>query len=443
MRPPSYVVYLLACADGTLYCGIARDVQARIAEHAAGKGARYTRGRGPFVLLATRRCRDQSLALRIEYAVKQLPRAEKLALVAEPARLERIARRALRQRASRRMAPTTVAGRLVQLAFAIGVLLRAIPAQAAAPISIWFRATDDCPNGEAFVTRLSAHAVEGQIASVGDRIDFVVTLGKKDGQSSAVLERQSSEGTVALRELRGPSCDAVAEALALTLALTVDPDATPRDDGSQHPVATAVVTPAATEPAVPAAAATAGGATPDHIVADERNDRPRRARWLVGLLGSVDTIISGAPLWGGAAFVELHSTRGLKPSARLSFVAGTAKDPIPNVRLTLVTGRLEGCPVFLGSSVAIGACAALDLGALGASSSAAGGHSDSSFWSALSGITRLRYLSPDAGWYAELQGSLTVPFTRYRITGEEPGRTLAEVRAVGVGLGAGAGVSWQ
>jgi len=102
MRPLSYVVYLLACADGTLYCGIARDVQARIAEHAAGKGARYTRGRGPFVLLATRRCRDQSLALRIEYAVKQLPRAEKLALVGEPGRLERVARRALRQRASRR-----------------------------------------------------------------------------------------------------------------------------------------------------------------------------------------------------------------------------------------------------------------------------------------------------------------------------------------------------
>jgi putative endonuclease len=102
MTTRGYVVYLVRCGDGTLYCGIARDVSARLAEHAAGKGARYTRGRGPFVLLATRRCRDRSLALRIEYAVKQLPRAEKLALVAAPTGLARIARRALRQRAASR-----------------------------------------------------------------------------------------------------------------------------------------------------------------------------------------------------------------------------------------------------------------------------------------------------------------------------------------------------
>lgn len=104
----SYVVYLVQCGDGTLYCGIARDVGVRLAQHAAGKGARYTRGRGPFVLLATRRCRDRSLALRIEHAVKQLPRAQKLALAAAPARLARIARRALRLRAaSRRQPPPT------------------------------------------------------------------------------------------------------------------------------------------------------------------------------------------------------------------------------------------------------------------------------------------------------------------------------------------------
>jgi putative endonuclease len=100
----SYVVYLVQCGDGTLYCGIARDVGARLAEHAAGKGARYTRGRGPLLLLATRRCGDRSLALRIEHAVKRLTRAEKLALVAEPSGLARIARRALRQRAASKKA---------------------------------------------------------------------------------------------------------------------------------------------------------------------------------------------------------------------------------------------------------------------------------------------------------------------------------------------------
>ena len=87
-----WYVYLARCADGTLYCGIARDVAARIAAHDAGLGARYTRGRGPLRVLLTRRCRGQSRALRLEYAIKQLPRTAKEALAAQPARLAVIAR---------------------------------------------------------------------------------------------------------------------------------------------------------------------------------------------------------------------------------------------------------------------------------------------------------------------------------------------------------------
>jgi putative endonuclease len=93
----SWSVYLVRCADGTLYCGIARDVTARIAAHDAGKGARYTRGRGPLQLLAVRRCREKGVALRIEHAVKRLPRGEKLALVQTPARFAAIARAAQRR----------------------------------------------------------------------------------------------------------------------------------------------------------------------------------------------------------------------------------------------------------------------------------------------------------------------------------------------------------
>ncbi len=86
-------VYLVRCTDGTLYCGIARDVSARIRAHDAGKGARYTRGRGPLELLLTRRCRDQGRALRIERALKTLTRAEKLELIGKPAALARFVRR--------------------------------------------------------------------------------------------------------------------------------------------------------------------------------------------------------------------------------------------------------------------------------------------------------------------------------------------------------------
>src|SRR5215831_19139902 len=94
----AWFVYLVRCADGSLYCGIARDVAARIAAHDAGKGARYTRGRGPLRLLAVRACRNQGTALRLEHAIKRLPRAEKLRLVEAPARLTAIARAARRLR---------------------------------------------------------------------------------------------------------------------------------------------------------------------------------------------------------------------------------------------------------------------------------------------------------------------------------------------------------
>jgi putative endonuclease len=96
----AWSVYLARCADQSLYCGIAVDVGARIAAHDAGRGARYTRGRGPLTVLAVRRCRDMGIALSIEHAVKQLPRAHKLALAAAPEGLAAIARRVYRKRAA-------------------------------------------------------------------------------------------------------------------------------------------------------------------------------------------------------------------------------------------------------------------------------------------------------------------------------------------------------
>jgi putative endonuclease len=77
----TWYVYVARCADGSLYCGIARDVAERIAAHDAGKGARYTRGRGPLSVLVTRRFRSKGNALRIEYAIKQLTRPQKEALI--------------------------------------------------------------------------------------------------------------------------------------------------------------------------------------------------------------------------------------------------------------------------------------------------------------------------------------------------------------------------
>lgn len=100
-------MYIALCADGTLYVGVARDVAARIAQHDAGRGARYTRGRGPLTLLAKRRCPSKGDALRLEMALKRLSRDRKLEVAASRRRLAAVAvadvavTRARRRRATR------------------------------------------------------------------------------------------------------------------------------------------------------------------------------------------------------------------------------------------------------------------------------------------------------------------------------------------------------
>lgn len=76
----AWLVYLLECADGTLYCGATNDLDRRLAAHNAGKGARYTRGRAPVRLVWSEACTDRGAALRREHAVKRMTRTGKLML---------------------------------------------------------------------------------------------------------------------------------------------------------------------------------------------------------------------------------------------------------------------------------------------------------------------------------------------------------------------------
>ena len=78
-----WFVYIVRCADGTLYTGMTKDVARRVAEHNAlgMAGASYTRGRRPVVLLYTEVLASRSAAARREYAIKQLTRQGKDALV--------------------------------------------------------------------------------------------------------------------------------------------------------------------------------------------------------------------------------------------------------------------------------------------------------------------------------------------------------------------------
>jgi putative endonuclease len=78
----AWTVYLLRCADGTLYCGCTTDLARRLKEHAEGRGARYTRGREPFEVVALRKSLTRGETLRLEAEVKRSPRSEKAVFLA-------------------------------------------------------------------------------------------------------------------------------------------------------------------------------------------------------------------------------------------------------------------------------------------------------------------------------------------------------------------------
>jgi len=79
----SWFVYILRCADGSLYTGIATDVTRRLSEHNAGpKGARYTASRRPVELVYSAACESRSDALMEEWRIKPLARSDKLILIA-------------------------------------------------------------------------------------------------------------------------------------------------------------------------------------------------------------------------------------------------------------------------------------------------------------------------------------------------------------------------
>lgn len=77
----AWYLYILRCGDGSLYTGITTDIEKRLEAHCSGKGAKYTRGRGPLELVYRELCGSHSQALKREYEVKKLSREKKLAML--------------------------------------------------------------------------------------------------------------------------------------------------------------------------------------------------------------------------------------------------------------------------------------------------------------------------------------------------------------------------
>jgi len=78
----NWIVYILECADGSLYTGITNDLERRMRAHASGTGAKYTKRRGPFTVRYTESLASKGAALQREAAIKSLDRTAKMALLA-------------------------------------------------------------------------------------------------------------------------------------------------------------------------------------------------------------------------------------------------------------------------------------------------------------------------------------------------------------------------
>jgi putative endonuclease len=76
-----WCLYILKCNDSSYYTGITNDLEKRVADHQNGKGAKYTRGRGPLILVYTENHPDRSSATKKEIFIKKLSRSQKKALI--------------------------------------------------------------------------------------------------------------------------------------------------------------------------------------------------------------------------------------------------------------------------------------------------------------------------------------------------------------------------
>ena len=82
-RPQPWFVYIVRCADNTLYTGMTNDIIRRIDQHNAGSASRYTRVRRPVKLVYQQQVENRSAALKREYAIKQLTRQQKEQLISD------------------------------------------------------------------------------------------------------------------------------------------------------------------------------------------------------------------------------------------------------------------------------------------------------------------------------------------------------------------------
>jgi hypothetical protein len=306
---------------------------------------------------------------------------------------------------------------------------------------IWYRSAEDCPDGPSFLEQLAKRTTRARLATVGDRVDFVVTLGKTQDQSVGRLERQTARGTVAIREVTGEDCGQVADALALTLALTIAP-------GDESAAEAPAETTAKPTPAIEARAVEQPSSPPSAPVrvVEQPGRQPSEPTIATGVRAMMITGVSPVALLGGGAFVDWHarSAGALSPSVRAgpALLTGKSGTSRGELKAILLVGRLEGCPLSLQASrVRLEPCAGLDLGRWSARHTSTTQTSRSEFWASF-------LLSGRLGWVGdwlllEAQAGVAIPATRYQLVFEAPNEDLYTMPALGFSGGIGAGLVFR
>lgn len=315
-------------------------------------------------------------------------------------------------------------------------------ARAEAPsISIWYRSSERCPTGSLFIERLATLGREANLAGAGDAIDFVVTLGSEGDKSVGRLERQTERGTVAIREVEAPDCSEVAEALALSLDLALEPRGNAARDAEPAPEPQAATDsreplPATTkrEPAMAAQRETKPTADVADIQTPASATEPRQHRtFALGAQALLTTGVGPTPLFGGGVFGELSPASwplSTRATALAAFGSSTVEGATLDFRVLWL--RLEGCPLALHFGGATWSpCAAGEFGVLSAQYQSSSGVSDNGPWAAAA-------LHVRAAWHSQQQDSLEVqagaqmPLIRYETRGNgENSDPLASTAAIG------------
>jgi hypothetical protein len=310
---------------------------------------------------------------------------------------------------------------------------------------VWYRASAECPQGAEFLGKLGERARLARLAAAGDHVDFVVTLQGADRETVGRVERQTASGTVAIRELRDASCARVAEALALSLALSLQPKGEqPTQGNSASPPEAAPETPAVT-PAVAASEALTptpvAAAIPLHAAAEpmmppqlkptaQRDVAPSpkspnergtpKGGWFALQLGAL-TGVAPSVLIRGAASVAVEDVlptllRGASVRFAPVFAYGSAETRVGTIEHWVLSGRAEGCPLRWGSAdFGVAPCLGIEAGVTHAAASDAADSGQANLW--LSAGAGLRAaLAIASGTKLEVQAEAQTPLFRNDVT---------------------------